>query len=169
MNMKTLLIIPIYAFSEKTFRRRYEEHKQRICEKYDTKPDDIIQKIIEHETFPQRSTLLNHVIGDITISFWGNDLYFTVYLPLKMERYVWTSRQRNFMQDIMANSVHFNTTVCQDNKEIQHKVWEMIKMIIREYIPDRFYVDKQSFYIQNFSTDYLKMIEMVREKEKYNG
>lgn len=169
MNPKTLLLIPIYAFSENTFHKKYEEYKQQIHKKYDTMPEDTIKGIIEHETFPQRSTLLNHIIGYITIEFWGNDLYFNVYLPLKMKRYIWLSRQRNFIEDIMANGTHFNASFCIDNEEIQQKTWDMVNMIIKEHIPNHYYVDKKRFYNQNFSTDYGKLIEMVKEEEKRNG
>lgn len=161
--MTQLVLIPVYAFSEKVFKQRYEKSVQAIRNKYSSIPENILQEIIDYETFPQRSTPLNHVIGYITISVFGNDMYFDVYLPLKLKRYIWTSRQRNFIQNILANGTHFNYTFCKNNKEIQDKVVDMINLVIKEHIPSRFFVDTRSFFRLNCNIDYYNLIKSAKE------
>ena len=163
MIMVQLLIIPVYAFSEKVLKNKYIEYVKSFRKKSDAVSEENLQGIIDHETYPQRSTLLNHVIGYITISVYGNDIYFDVYLPLELKRYVWTSKQRSFIQNISANGTHFNYTLCHDNTEIQKKVLEMTDLVIKEHVPHRFFVDSQAFFRLNNNMDYIKLIQTATE------
>ena len=122
--------IPIYAFDQKELTKRYDRLKEKTQQRLYMMSEDIIHDVIEHVTFPPRSTLLNHVIGYIVISLFGNALYFDVYLPDKLKRYKWTSGKRHFIQNTTAYCFHFDTFICKDNKEIQEKSWEMMKTVI---------------------------------------
>ena len=163
MIMIPLLTVPIYAFSEKTLKKRVAEFGERIRTTYDTIPEEIISDTIDRITFPQRSTLLNHVIGYITVSYFGNDIYFDIYLPVKRKKYIWNSKQRGFIQNITANGTHFNIGICENNSEVQHKVWEMLNAIIKEHVPGRYYIDKECFRRLNASIDYYTLIEKAKE------
>ena len=100
--MSELFSVPIFAFSEDALRKRYHDFEKRMRKEFDSMPEEMLRNIVDHETFPQRSTLLNHVIGYMAVSFFGNDLYFDVYLPIKEQRYIWNSKQRSFIQNTTA-------------------------------------------------------------------
>lgn len=159
-----LMSIPVYAISPKELMKRYVRLKQSLEQKLYSLPEDNARKVIEYMTFPQCSTLLNHVIGYIVVSLFGNALYFDVFLPAKLTRYKWNSRKRHFIQNITANCFHFETFICKDNREIQEKAWEMMKTVIKNNVPSRFFVDMQNLYRINICIDYEKLIYMAKNK-----
>lgn len=152
--------IPIYAFTKNELQKRYEKRVAKLrsfCEDVDK---ETIEKCIQIDTFPHRLWEHNHLVGYIDIIFDGRDISFEVYLPhQRIERYHWKRNNKIFLYNVMANGTHFFVEDKMTNADIQAKISEMLKWIIEDHIPEKFYVERTTFDAINDCIDYKNLLK----------
>ncbi|HCA30638.1 MAG TPA: hypothetical protein DEP23_14345 [Ruminococcaceae bacterium] len=161
-----LFELPIYAISSDTLKQKYQEFKRKFQKTYSTHKsvDDVYKKCLDIETYPQRLWDYNHIVGYIRISLTQNDVLFDIFLPTpKIERYLWRSHKKHFLYNIYANGTHFYIG-CMNNEEIRTMAENMLDGVIKDHIPPRYYVDRESFDYLNNQIDYRTLLEV-----KHNG
>ena len=158
--MIKLFEIPVYALSRKSLSKRYCKVVETIEKEYLETDRDSFSKAIEILTYPQRLWDHNHVVGYIDIISDNKDVVFEIYLPYpKVERYHWNGKKRICLYNIMANGTHFFIDKNMSNSEIQIKISEMLNWIIKDIIPNRYYVDRTAFDAVYEHVDYLGIIK----------
>ena len=160
--MKKIFEIPIYAFKRNVLQQRYKRFEQNFRNMFSDlgSSEEAIRMCIDIESFPKRVWDYNHIIGFIVIGLEHGDIGFKIYLPWKQKsRYMWKSLKKVFLYDIYANETFFRVEDKQSNEEIQEQVEESLVSIINHHIPDRYYVDTETFYRMNKAIDYKKVID----------
>ena len=156
--------IPVYALSKKELSRRFRYHKEKLKSILPNDNEEEFRWIIEGETFPQCVWVHNHVVGYIDILFSGQDVVFEVYLPYpEINRYSWLGRRKVVLRNVMTNGTHFYVDSKMDNADIQDRMVDMLDWIIKEHIPSRFYVDRNTFDTIRNSIDYLEIMNKMNE------
>ena len=143
--MVKLFEIPIYGLSRKTLGARYKKYCDNFYRKYPDASVESSEICIELEKGSQRCWDYNHIVGYILIYFELNDICFNVYLPKQCDRYRWGSCQKTFIRNIFANSTHFRINDLSNNEAIQKEIADMLDSTISAHVPNRFFVDRETF------------------------
>ena len=164
--MKKVFEIPVYALTREQLRHKFVKFVDSWKEKNPYASSENLRRCIEIETYPQRLWEYNHIVGYIVISTDRYDILFDLYLPTPLiERYIWTSKQKRFLYNIQANGTHFHMNDKLSNMEIQKKIQEMLNGVIKRHIPERFFVDLETFKTLNRMIDY----KLILQEELSNG
>jgi len=161
-----LFELPIYAISKEALHKRYLEFDQQFRETSSSykSSEEVYKQCLGLATYPQRLWDYNHIVGYIRISLTQDDVLFDVFLPTpSIERYHWKSKEKHFMYNISANGTHFYTGG-KSNKEIRKMAENMLDGVIKDHIPPRYYVDRETFDNLNDQIDYKALME-----DKHNG
>ncbi len=160
--MDKLFEIPGYAMDKDTLMKRYDKY----CENYRRESvlleasEETIRRCIEIEAYPQRLWQYNHIVGYIMIGINGQDIDFKVYLPIpKIEKYFWKSKKKNFLYDIRANGAYCRIEKNYTNDYIQQEIEKTLQSIIKEHVPNNYYVDLECFIRLNKLLDYKMLVE----------
>lgn len=158
--MKKLFDIPIYALRPDELKCRVEQRIAKLKEYAAGADRETMDMIIDCETFPKRCWDYNHIVGYIRISATRQDIVFDLFLPRPaVERYIWNSTRKVFLYDVNANGTHFYIGNMKTNREIQCATAEMLTWVVRNYVPKRFYADRDSFDTLNTHLDYLGIMK----------
>ena len=145
MEQKTLFEIPIYAMSEKEFNKRWDKKKAKIYDMFISHghTDKSAKSGISTLCCPRCVWKYNQIIGFIKISVSRHDVWFDIYSSLDKKYYA-DSKQKHFIQDILANGTHFYVSN-QSNDGIKQTIREWLKYIEKEHLQKSFYVDYSTF------------------------
>lgn len=158
--MNKLFDIPIYALSPDELSHRVKKKIDKLKEHAAGTDQQMMDLIIDTETFPKRCWDYNHIVGYIRISATRQDIVFDLFLPRPaVERYVWSSPRKAFLYDVNANGTHFYTGNMKTNEEIREAADEMLTGMIKDFLPKRYYVDRAGFDNLNRYLDYLGIIK----------
>ena len=161
--MKKLVVIPIYCLTPINLNLRVKRYVSELQEMFKDIDEEIATTAINAEIFPVRNFEYNHIVGCIRVSISKTDMLFDIFLPNPIpKRYVWKTTRKILVQNIQANGTHFYLGNLHTNEEISCKATMMLNQIISDHIPNRFYVDVESFLIINANLDYLKIIQELR-------
>ena len=158
--MKKLFEIPVYALDGKTLNQRVETRIKTIEENAPGADREMLNRLVERETFPMRNWGYNHIIGYIQIGLTKQEIVVLVFMPVPApSRYYWYSDKKYFTQDICANSAHVYIGNMETNEEMQTVAIELLERVIKDHLHGRFYADKTAFDAVNAHLDYLGLLE----------
>ena len=158
--MKKVFEIPVYALTKEQLRDKFAKFTDSWKMENPQTPPEIAQRYIKIESYPQRLWEYNHIVGYITISVEGHDILFDVYLPTPhMDRYMWKSKQKHFLYNLLASGTHFYISDKSSNAQIQKATQRMLEGIIKDHIPNRFFVDCEAFDRVNGMVDYRSILQ----------
>lgn len=159
--MKKIFEIPVYAMSKEKLHKKYLDFANSWNKMHSDVSESVNQHCVEIMTYPQRLWDYNHVVGVIQVSTKKHDIWFKIFLPAKTCkcRYRWRSKQKVLLYDILANGTHFYVNKSMANNQIRETVEDMLKSIVKTYIPTRYYVDLEVFQNLNSVIDYRTIME----------
>ena len=161
--MKKLFEIPIYALSPLKLNDRVSKHVSKLKSQLSHLDEETFLHIKDIETFPMRSWDYNHIVGYIQILMSNTDIVFKIFLPIPIPtRYDWRTKRKTRVRNICANGTHFYLGTSKNNDEIREAIKEMLNHVIKDHVPDRFYVDREAFDTTNSHLDYIS-IKQIRE------
>ena len=169
-----LFEIPIYAYSPEKFKEitdRYIENQNREYLENHVKVDKQHMDACAYlACFPYRVWDYNHIVGYISISIEKFDIIFDLYLQAVWEghksRYIWRSKQKWFLVNQQITGYHFRIKQTDTNEEISIKIKEMLDGLVKDFLPEKYYIDRESFDTVNSMVDYSKLFDKV---EAENG
>lgn len=158
--MIKLIEIPVYALSRKTLLERYERFVNEFKRTYPQADDQTAEICIERMAFPQRAWEHNHIVGYIDVFFDKQDVVFEIYLPHpERKRYHWRGSRKTHISNISALDNHFFIKKEMTSADIQREISKKLDWIIQDYIPNKYYVNREGFDTINAYIDYKGIYE----------
>ena len=158
--MKKLFDIPVYALDEKTLGQRVDIKIKRIEKNTPNAESDVLERLVERETFPMRNWDYNHVIGYVQLSLTKQEIVATVFMPMPApSRYYWDSEKKYFVRNLFANGTHVYIGDMKTNKALQVAAAELLEQVIKDHLHGRFYADRAAFDAINGHIDYLNLLQ----------
>ena len=150
---------PVYAFRREVLYNKYENWRARFMDENKERKKESLNKAIEINAYPFCLWDYNHIVGYIRISMNRRDILLDVFLlPSEQKRYLWKSKQKVFLHNIFANGIHFYISDTMSNEDIQVRIVEMLRAVIKTHIPKRYFVDTESFDHLNNKLDYKSLM-----------
>lgn len=151
--MKKLFEIPIYAFSPEMFKTKVTRYKQSLVEEFHRKHNRIDNAEFREWMFclchPFQLWNYNHIVGYIVLLSDGVDVVFELYLQahekLFKSRYYWRSTRKWFLENQGINGFHFRIDENDSSDAIREKIYSWLEKLIKEYIPSKYYIDREAF------------------------
>ena len=164
--MKKLFEIPIYACSPSAFSIRVGKHKEALSSEhlqpYRKIDDDQIRQRLFYACHPFQLWDYNHIVGYIVMLSDGVDVFFELYLQAHgyhhKSRYHWRSTQKWFLENQSVAGYHFRLEEKDSSEAIRAKIHLWLDGMIRELVPSKYYVDRESFDNIDSIVDYSKLV-----------
>ena len=160
-----LFEIPIYALTKELLSKRVEDQIRRIRERCNTPnmTDEIMNHIIDIETFPQRVWDYNHIIGYIVISYTGTEVKIDLFeVTPPFEKYHWESKKKKFLQNTIQLGTHFYLGQMKSGEEIRIQLKSLLAEIIDDITSRGYYVDTEAFENTNNLIDYSRLLKSIK-------
>ncbi len=161
MRIIKLFEIPVYGITKEKLRSRVE--RKIAPYKSGEFSEDILRLLIQKASYPMSAWDYNHIVGgiQITYDFDQYTVFYELFMPYEeLSKYYWDSKRRHFITNQRINGQHFYITESMDNSDIAEKINNDLLTLIREFIPDRFYVDLTAFKNINDFIDYRKIMKL---------
>ena len=158
--MKKLFDIPVYALEKKILSQRVDRKIKCVVEMASRSDREVLDRLIERETFPMRCWEYNHIVGYIRIGLTRQEIVASVFMPVPApSRYYWNSTTKYFVQDLGANNTHVYIGNMKTNEELRGAAAELLERVIKDHLYGRFYADKTAFDAVNTHIDYLGLLQ----------
>ncbi len=165
--MSKLFEIPIYAFSPGQHQQRLSRYKASLQQAYEnthgrgntSKMNEWIYLVCH----PFQLWDYNHIVGYIVISFDKADINFDLFLQAQGQynktRYQWRTTQKWLLESQRVGGWHFRLEEIDPNETIKSKIESLLDGMIRELVPQKYYVDKEAFSTMNRLADYTRLMK----------
>lgn len=165
-KLMKLFEIPIYAYSPEGLQKKVSEYKEKHKKEYEISHKKIDQQHMSAcanlACSPYQLWEYNHIVGYIVIASEKNDLVFELYLQAHSNnfksRYIWLSNQKWFLCNQNILDYHFRMKPTDTNEIIKAKIILLLEEIIKEFIPSKYYVDRDAFDNVNKLIDYESLL-----------
>lgn len=162
-----LFEIPIYAYSPEGLQKKVSEYKEKHKESYEVSHEKIDQQHMNacanFACSPYQTWQYNHIVGYIVIVSEKNDIVFELYLQTHSSnyksRYIWRSNQKWFLCNQNILGYHFMIKPTDTNDIIKKRVFSFLEGIIKEFIPSKYYVDREAFENINKLINYESLLK----------
>jgi hypothetical protein len=97
------------------------------------------------------------------ISFDKADINFDLFLQAQGQynktRYQWRTTQKWLLESQRVGGWHFRLEEIDPNETIKSKIESLLDGMIRELVPQKYYVDKEAFSTMNRLADYTRLMK----------
>ena len=161
--MTKLFEIPIYALSREVLSERYESYKRKFSKRFPNADVETTAFCIAHTVFPKNTWDHNHIVGYIDIIYENNDIVFEIYLPHpEIKRYNWIRSNKVCVRNVGALGTHFYVDSEMNNNDINKQIKEMLNWVIKDFVPKKYYVNREFFDILSGHVDYISIIKEIK-------
>lgn len=143
MIAKKISLIPIYSMSKEKFNNKWKKKKESV---------DFVSELYD----PIENWKYNQIIGFVEVLISKQDIIFEVY-KYRLQRYIFTSKRKKFMDNIHVNGTHFRI-VGMNNNEIRVNFMHYLDLFKDSFTSDNEYLDLEIINNTLESIDFKKII-----------